>query len=235
MYDIFTRVCSTRNRCVDGFYRTRETGWHSNASDERCSGDRLLPRYLPGLHHVRACTHYFGLMGIPLPDVVGRRSTPSLSNPFGGVRRHAINPQTSPSMGSRMSVCMPFRWSIATWGPVAVSLVWLLLIAQAQAQTVVDGSDRSLDPNDRALLLSVLKSRLPDPQSAQVRSIVQGRPGVYCGEVSTRGRDGELGEFTRFVVETKIRQVTVTPTTDPARIAMILRMVQERCRSKVGR
>jgi hypothetical protein len=46
--------------------------------------------------------------------------------------------------------------------------------------------------------------------------------------VSTKGRDGDYGEFTRFVVETKIRQATVAPTTDPTRIAMILRMIADR-------
>jgi hypothetical protein len=114
---------------------------------------------------------------------------------------------------------------------IAGSLLCLLLTAPAQAQEVVDGSADSLDRNDRALLLSVLKNRLPDPQSARLRGLVQPKPGVYCGEVSTRGRDGEYGEFTRFVVETKIRQVTVASTTDPTRIAMILRMIADRCGS----
>jgi hypothetical protein len=49
--------------------------------------------------------------------------------------------------------------------------------------------------------------------------------------VSTKGRDGEYREFSRFVVETKIRQATITPTTDPTRVAMILRMIDDRCRS----
>jgi hypothetical protein len=112
--------------------------------------------------------------------------------------------------------------------------VWLLA-APTQAQTVVDESDKGIESNDRALLLSILKSRLPDPQGALLRSIAQPKPGVYCGEVATRGRNGEPGEFTRFVVETKIRQVTVTPTTDPARIAMIQQMIEERCRVLAGR
>jgi hypothetical protein len=64
-----------------------------------------------------------------------------------------------------------------------------------------------------------------------VRSIVQTKPGVYCGEVSTKGRDGEYQEFTRFVVETKIRQTTIAPTADPTRLTMILRMIEDRCRS----
>ena len=101
----------------------------------------------------------------------------------------------------------------------------------APSQTVVDASDRSFDSSERALLLSVLKRRLPDPASALVRGIVQVKPGVYCGEVSTKGRDGEYREFSRFVVETKIRQATITPTADPTRVAMILRMIEDRCRS----
>jgi hypothetical protein len=105
------------------------------------------------------------------------------------------------------------------------------LSAPAHAQEVVDGSADSLDRNDRALLLSVLKSRLPDPQSARLRGLVQPKPGVYCGEVSTKGREGEYHEFSRFVVETKIRQATIAPTSDPTRIAMILRMIADRCGS----
>ena len=115
---------------------------------------------------------------------------------------------------------------------IAGSLLWLLLGAPAQAQEVVDGSADRLDRSDRALLLSVLKNRLPDPQSARLRGLVQPKPGVYCGEVSTKGSDGEYREFTRFVVETKIRQATIAPTTDPTRVAMILRMIEDRCRSE---
>jgi hypothetical protein len=120
--------------------------------------------------------------------------------------------------------------AVVPWGAIAGSLVWLLTTAPVQAQTVVDGSDKSLASTDLALLLSVLKSKLPAPRSAQVRGIVEAKPGVYCGEVSTRGRDGKYGEFARFAVETKIRQATVTPTTDPARVVMILRMIDDLCR-----
>ena len=108
-------------------------------------------------------------------------------------------------------------------------LVWLLMIAPAQSQIVVDGSDSTFDPSARALLLSVLKSRLLNPQTAQLRGIVQTQPGVYCGEVRIQGRNGEYGDFSRFVVETKIRQATIIPTSDPARTAMILRMIEDRC------
>jgi hypothetical protein len=104
------------------------------------------------------------------------------------------------------------------------------LSAPTQAQEGVDGSADSLDRNDRALLLSVLKTRLPDPQYARFRGLARPRPGVYCGEVSTRGQDGEYSEFARFAVETKIRQVTIVPTADPARAATILRMIDDRCR-----
>ena len=123
------------------------------------------------------------------------------------------------------------RPALATWGPLVLGFVTLLSPAPAPAQTVVDASDRSFDTSERALLLSVLKRRLPDSASARVRSIVQTKPGVYCGEVSTKGSDGEYREFTRFVVETKIRQTTIAPTADPTRLTMILRMIEDRCRS----
>ncbi len=137
-------------------------------------------------------------------------------------------------IGSSMSVKVFLRRSVAVWAPVVASFMLLLLADPAQSQVVVDGSDRAFDSSDRALLLSVLKSKLRDPKTARVRGIVQTKPGVYCGEVSTRGRDGEYGDFTRFVVETKIRQATITPTSDPARAAMILRMIEDRCRSLDG-
>ncbi len=137
-------------------------------------------------------------------------------------------------IGSRMSFRVLLRWSVAAWAPMAASFMWLLIATPAQSQVVVDGSDSSFDTSDRALLLSVLKSKLRDPKTARVRGIVQTKPGVYCGEVSTRGRDGEYGDFTRFVVETKIRQATIIPTSDPARAAMILRMIEDRCRSLDG-
>ena len=128
----------------------------------------------------------------------------------------------------RFTSCL--RPAVVPWGAVGASLVWLLTTAPIQAQTVVDGSDKSLASTDLALLLSVLKSKLPAPKSAQIRGIVEAKPGVYCGEVSTRGRDGKYGEFARFAVETKIRQATVTPTTDPARVEMILSMINHLCR-----
>ena len=136
--------------------------------------------------------------------------------------------------GSRTSFRAFLRRGVAAWAIVGASSAWLLMAAPAQSQVVVDGSDRSFDFSDRALLLSVLQSKLPDPKTARVRGIVQTKPGVYCGEVSTRVRDGEYGDFTRFVVETKIRQATIIPTSNPARAAMIQRMIEDRCRSSDG-
>ncbi len=121
---------------------------------------------------------------------------------------------------------------------IAVSLVWLFVRVPAQAQTVVDGSDQGLRRGELPLLLSVLKRGLTrtdgrgNAQSAQVRSIIQTKPGVYCGEVRTRGPDGQYGPFTRFVAETKIRQATIEPVSDPERVTMILRMIDARCRSE---
>jgi hypothetical protein len=132
------------------------------------------------------------------------------------------------------------RTKCSTWSVVAVSLVWLFMHAPAQAQTVVDGSDQGLLRGELPLLLSVLKRGLTrsdgrgNPQSAQVRNIVQVKPGVYCGEVSTRGRNGQYGPFTRFVVETKIRQATIEPVDDLERLSMMLRMIEDRCRSLGG-
>jgi hypothetical protein len=60
---------------------------------------------------------------------------------------------------------------------------------------------------------------------------VEAQPGVYCGEVSTRGEGGEYGPFTRFVVETKVRNATIAPANDPARGAILTRMIDARCRS----
>ena len=124
----------------------------------------------------------------------------------------------------------------ACWA-TAGCLVWLLVSSPAQAQTVIDGSDQGLLPGQLPLLVSVLRRGLTrsdgrgNPQDARVRNIVEAEPGVYCGEVSTRGRDGEYGQFTRFVVETKIRNATIAPANDPARVAMVMRMIDARCRS----
>jgi hypothetical protein len=113
--------------------------------------------------------------------------------------------------------------------------VWLLASGPVQAQTVIDGSDQGLLPGQVPLLVSVLRRGLTrsdgrgSPQDARVRNIVEAQPGVYCGEVSTRGGDGEYGPFTRFVVETKIRNATIAPANDPARGAMLQRMIDARC------
>ncbi len=126
------------------------------------------------------------------------------------------------------------------WSVVAGCLVWLSVSAPAQAQTVIDGSDRGLLRGELPLLISVLERGLTRSDgrgaatTARVRGIIQAKPGVYCGEVSTRGRDGEYGKFTRFVVETKIRQATIAPVNDPERAAMILKMIDARCRSDDG-
>ncbi len=132
------------------------------------------------------------------------------------------------------------RRGIALWGPIAGCLMWLLVLPPAQAQTVVDGSDQGLARGELPLLMSVLTRGLTrsdgrgSAQSARVRGIVQAKPRVYCGEVSTRGRDGQYGPFTRFVVETKIRNATIAPTNDPARDAMLRRMINARCSREGG-
>ncbi len=129
----------------------------------------------------------------------------------------------------------PLRVVPACWA-TAGFLVWLLVSSPAQAQTVIDGSDQGLLP----LLVSVLRRGLTrsdgrgNPQDARIRNIVETEPGVYCGEVSTRGRDGEYGQFTRFVVETKIRNATIAPANDPARVAMVMRMIDACCRNDDG-
>ncbi len=125
---------------------------------------------------------------------------------------------------------VPACWATAGF------LVWLLVSSPAQAQTVIDGSDQGLLP----LLVSVLRRGLTrsdgrgNPQDARIRNIVEAEPGVYCGEVSTRGRDGQYGVFTRFVVETKIRNATIAPANDPTRVAMVMRMIAARCRYDDG-
>jgi hypothetical protein len=114
--------------------------------------------------------------------------------------------------------------------------MWLLLLQPAQTQTVIDESDQGLARGELPLLLSVLARGLTrsdgrgSAETARVRVLVQARPGVYCGEVSTQGRDGQYGPFTQFVVETKIRNATIAPTNDPARDAMLRRMIDTRCR-----
>jgi hypothetical protein len=118
--------------------------------------------------------------------------------------------------------------------------MWLLAQGAAQAQTVIDGSDQGLLRGELPLLMSVLERGLTRSDArgaattARVRGIVQPEPGIYCGEVSTRGRDGQYGPFTRFVAETKIRQATIAPVNDPERAAMIQRMIDARCRSDDG-
>ena len=118
---------------------------------------------------------------------------------------------------------------------VAVSLVWLFMSAPAEAQTVIDGSDQGLLRGELPLLMSVLERGLTRSDgrgaaaTARVRGITQAKPRVYCGEVSTRGRDGQYGPFTRFVAETKIRQATIAPVNDPERVSMILKMIEARC------
>jgi hypothetical protein len=112
--------------------------------------------------------------------------------------------------------------------------------APAQAQTVIDGSDQGLLRGELPLLTSVLERGLTRTDgrgaatTARVRGIVQAKPGVYCGEVSTRDRGGSYGKFTRFVVETKIRQATIAPVNDPDRALMIQKMIDARCRSDDG-
>jgi hypothetical protein len=125
-------------------------------------------------------------------------------------------------------------------GAVAISLVWLFMAAPAHAQTVIDGSDQGLLRGELPLLISVLERGLTRSDgrgaatTARVRGIVQAEAGVYCGEVSTRDRDGQYGPFTRFVVETKIRQATIAPVNEPARDAMLRRMIDARCASAGG-
>src|SRR5688500_13007668 len=124
--------------------------------------------------------------------------------------------------------CSP-RVQYPTWGAIAGCLMWQLAQGAAQAQTVIDGSDQGLLRGELPLLISVLERGLTRSDArgaattARVRGIVQAEPGVYCGEVSTRGRDGRYGPFTRFVAETKIRQATIAPVNDPDRVLMIHR------------
>ena len=123
---------------------------------------------------------------------------------------------------------------MSLWVPIAGCLL-CLLSQPAQAQSVIDASDQDLARGELPLLLSVLTRGLTRSDGrgsaggARVRGITQATPGVYCGEVSTQGRDGQYGPFTRFVVETKIRNATIAPTNDPARDAMLRRMINARC------
>lgn len=118
--------------------------------------------------------------------------------------------------------------------------MWLTLSGSAQAQAVVDGSDEGLARGEVPLLLSVLERGLTRSDgrgaatTARVRRIVQAKPGVYCGEVSTRDSGDAYGPFTRFVVETTTRNATVAPVNDPARDAMLRRMIDARCGSAGG-
>lgn len=135
----------------------------------------------------------------------------------------------------RSQFAVPLRRSVTRLGPVAGCLVWLQMMAPAHAQTVIDGSQQGLRRGELPLLLSVLKAGLTSsdgrgrPYSARVRGIAHAKPGVYCGEVSTQGSDGKYGRFTRFAVDTKILNATIAPVNDPARAAMILRMIDARC------
>ena len=126
------------------------------------------------------------------------------------------------------------------WRAITGSLVWLSLFVPARAQTVIDGSEQGLLRGELPLLISVLERGLTRSDArgaattARVRGIVQPEPGIYCGEVSTRGPDGLYGPFTRFVVETKIRQATIAPVNDLERGLMIQKMIDARCRSDDG-
>ncbi len=152
---------------------------------------------------------------------------------------HVAPMRVLPACADNPDCCPPWARH-PTWSAIAGCLVWLLVSTPAQAQTIIDGSDRGLLRGELPLVLSVLQRGLTRSDgrggatTARVRGIVQAKPGVYCGEVSTRDRGGEYGPFTRFVVETKIRNATIAPVNHPTRDAMLQRMIDARCHSGDG-
>lgn len=98
---------------------------------------------------------------------------------------------------------------------VAAALVGIgLFSAQAEAQTVIDGSEQGIEPKILTSMLETISESFRDPSSTQVRNIrLTSQTGGYCGEVNTKNGFGAYAGFTpfRFVAE----RIINAPADDP--------------------
>ena len=70
----------------------------------------------------------------------------------------------------------------------------LLTTIPAIAQEVLDNSGSNIPPEDLEATLSSVSAELPDPMSAQFRSLFLSNRGLVCGEVGSKDEEGnDLG------------------------------------------
>lgn len=73
--------------------------------------------------------------------------------------------------------------------PIFAGLLVLFAAAGAGAQTVVDGSDRTVGAEASRTVLDLIGQRMRDPE-ARVAALRLGRAGALCGTVDVRNRMG---------------------------------------------
>lgn len=89
-----------------------------------------------------------------------------------------------------------------------VVIALLALVAPATAQTVMDGSDKNVDPEFAKAIMTQIEDELVDPYSAQIRRMRQGwmdnytgagRTLLVCGELNGKNRQGGYNGFSPFM------------------------------------
>jgi hypothetical protein len=93
----------------------------------------------------------------------------------------------------------------------------LLVISPAVAQEVVDTSGSNLSPEDLEATLSSVSVQLPDPLSAEFRSLFHSKSGLVCGEVNGKDETGADLGWMPFGYNTDGESVTLLA--DPTSLA----------------
>lgn len=85
------------------------------------------------------------------------------------------------------------------WGLLGIALV----ATSASAQTVMDGSDRTLNEQQLSRLKTILNETLNDPYGAQLQKLKIVAPDRLCGSINARNSYGGLTGFRHFGADMK--------------------------------
>ncbi len=73
-----------------------------------------------------------------------------------------------------------------------------LTASPAMALTVMDGTEKSVDQTAMTVLSDAILVQFSDPSSAQLAKLFQPEPGVICGMINAKNKQGGYVGFTPF-------------------------------------
>lgn len=99
--------------------------------------------------------------------------------------------------------------------PLIVALLFGALASTGRAQTFVDGSDKTLSPEEAQSIKDMLLGVLADPIGAQLARLRPGAsPHTFCGFVNSKNGYGGYVGFKQFAVDFTRKKIGVFPDVD---------------------